>query len=65
MSNQKSEPRERKKIQRLILRDISCSPDDRFIRRFVEESLPEDAAILSAYEPRLLLNVRVVDAATR
>ena len=57
--HQQTPRRERRKVQRLTLRDISCSPDDRFIRRYVEDGWPEDQAILDAYEPRLVIAVRI------
>jgi hypothetical protein len=46
------QPRERKKVNKLLLHDASCSPDHRFIERLVTMGLPDDLAILNAWSPR-------------
>lgn len=62
---QATAPRERRKIQRLVMRDESAHPDHRFVERFADSSFLEDAAILDAWTPRLVLAVRVETAARR
>ena len=65
MSKQHTQRRERKKVQRLVMRDESAHPDHRFVERFADSTFAEDAAILDAWTPRLVLPVRVETAARR
>lgn len=65
MSKPATQPRERKKVQRLVMRDESAHPDHRFVERFADSDLMEDAAILDAWTPRLVIPVRVETAARR
>jgi hypothetical protein len=66
MSKPATQPRERKKVQRLVMRDLSCIPDDRFVESYAFGQFPlENAAILDAWTPRLVLPVRVETAARR
>lgn len=58
-SKQATTPRERKKIQRLVMRDESAHPDNRFVERYADSTFVEDVAILDAWTPRLVLPVRV------
>lgn len=51
MPQQPKQPRERKKANKLILHDVSCSPDHQFIERLIEFGLETDIAILDAWTP--------------
>jgi hypothetical protein len=57
--------RERKKLQRLVMRDESAHPDHRFVERYADSEFVEDAAILDAWTPRIVLKIRVIETAAR
>jgi hypothetical protein len=47
-------------LQRLTMRDLSASPDDRFVERCAERWVSdEDQAIREAWSPTLCVRVRV------